>query len=249
MLSTRKSRALAVAESRQSVYVHGFNSATEAGDLIWSPTGAYAGLVSSAVVLEALSGDADDDDGDTGARTIRVEGLDENWDYQTEDFTMNGTSVVAGALSWIRVNRAYVLTAGSSGVNEGLITVRAVADTPVMASIAAGRGESQMALYSVPRFHKAFLQRAQARATLSNNSDLALVYRAAADVATSPLRTLTQLDGIAEGGFSLDFGDSILLPEKSDVYWTCVAGTTGDPVTASFTLDLLRQKSGAKIPD
>ena len=78
-------------------------------------------LPTSAGVVSLVSADANDDDGDTGARTVEIQGLDANYVEQTETVTMNGTSAVSTTASFIRVFRMRVLTAGTSETNEGNI--------------------------------------------------------------------------------------------------------------------------------
>lgn len=255
VLSTRKARTLQLGESRQSIFRSGFNSATQSGDLIWTPTGAYTGFLTAAVVMEAVSGSGNDTAAGSGARTIRIEGLDENWDFATEDITMAGASASSDTTTkFIRVFRAYVLTAGSGGVNAGVITIRGGSGSPNVASIAASRGESQMALFTTPRYYQAFITKAFARATLgsgsSSSSNIALVYRSRADLTTSPLRTITEVDSIDAQGYLVDLDDTVRVGEKTDIYWLGTADAdTGDPVTANFWLDLVRLKRGSKISD
>ena len=63
----------------------GFESVTDLGTNF---------LPTSAAVISLVSDDANDDDGDTGARTVKVEGLDANYALVDDTVTMNGTSAV-----------------------------------------------------------------------------------------------------------------------------------------------------------
>ena len=63
--------------------------------------------------------------GGTGARTLRIWGLDANFVEQTEDINLNGTANVATANTYTRIFRMMVLTAGSNKKNVGDITATA----------------------------------------------------------------------------------------------------------------------------
>lgn len=116
---------------------------------IWRQATTYP-FQTSAQSLEVVSDNAVDDDGNTGAWTVTVEGLDANWAIQTDTKTMDGTNAVALDGTWIRVNRAYVATAGTGTVNAGNITVQVAGAGAVLAQIAATFGQTTQAIYSVP---------------------------------------------------------------------------------------------------
>ena len=90
---------------------------------VWDAKGAAAvyNWISGTAAIQVSSGDANDASGDAGARTVVLQGLDENWAFQEETITLNGQGTVACSLAYKRVFRAYVKTAGASQVNEGKI--------------------------------------------------------------------------------------------------------------------------------
>ncbi len=77
----------------------------------------------AATLLEIASSNVNDTSAGTGARTIRIYGLDANYNYQTEDITLNGQTPVVSTKQFLRVWGAEVLTAGSGGVNAGNIHI------------------------------------------------------------------------------------------------------------------------------
>ena len=77
---------------------------------------------SSAGTATVVSDDANDTSAGTGARTVRIQGLDGDYNFQEETITMNGTTGVTSSNTFLRLNRMEVMTAGSSGSMEGTIT-------------------------------------------------------------------------------------------------------------------------------
>lgn len=95
-----------------------------------------------------------DDDGSpvgVGARTIRVYGL-KTWSSAetTEDITMNGTTNVPTANTYVIIHRLEVLTKGATSENVGVITATADTDSTVTAQIKVGHGQTEMAIYGIP---------------------------------------------------------------------------------------------------
>jgi hypothetical protein len=138
--------------------VFGFNRDVDSAsdEDLWSAGGNYNWLTSASIV-EALSDDANDTSAGTGARTIQIWGLDANYDEQTEVISLNGTTAVDSANTYIRVFRAKVLTAGSGGTAAGTITVRVDGGGSTVAEIPEGYNRTEMAVYTVPDSKTAYL--------------------------------------------------------------------------------------------
>jgi len=122
------------------------------GEDIWAGGGAYGFYPTTAQAMEIVSSEAADD-GDpagTGARTVKVYGLDANWEEIDETVTLNGTTAVNLTNSYIRVYRAEVLTAGTAETNVGNISIRIQTGGTVGAYISAGDGQTQQAIFTIP---------------------------------------------------------------------------------------------------
>jgi hypothetical protein len=119
------------------------------------PTGGVLTFRAAAAVVEVVSSSADDDGSPagTGAWTIRIDGLDANWDMISETVTLNGTTAVATVQEFLRINMVEVTTAGTGGVNAGNITLRDAGAGATRSYIVAARGRSEVGMVSVPRDH------------------------------------------------------------------------------------------------
>jgi len=108
--------------------------------------------LTSAEILKIVSTDVDDDGAPvgTGARTLFIQGLDGNYDIQSETRILNGVGVVDTVNSYLRVFKIRVETAGTSGTNEGTITIKNNAAAVTLATIPIGEGESHLGMFTVP---------------------------------------------------------------------------------------------------
>lgn len=143
----------------------GFNSDIDTGTYpedIWSVGGVYAGWLSSEEEFEILSSSTEDTAAGVGAQKVVISNLlDANFDAQEDvEITLNGTTAVSlGATEYKRCSRAYVKDVGSSAANVGTITIRGASTSTTVASIPAGKGQTQMALYTVPNGKTLFVDR------------------------------------------------------------------------------------------
>lgn len=107
---------------------------------------------SVAQIHEYDSTSAQDASGGTGCFNLVVEGLDENLDEATDIVAINGTTPVDGLILFKEIYRMYMDSpVGSAGSNVGDIVARAKTDGTITAQIDAGRGQTKMAVFAVPR--------------------------------------------------------------------------------------------------
>lgn len=105
------------------------------------PTAAAAGAAVS-------TSTADANPSGTGARTIQVEGLDADYNEISEVVSLNGTTPVVLANTYLRINRAYVLHCGTGMTNAGAITIYIGADP--QAYIQTGKGQTLQTFGTLP---------------------------------------------------------------------------------------------------
>jgi len=129
----------------------GYNDSIGSGafEVIWETGGQYP-YQSSAVTVDVVSDNANDDVAGTGARTLKIQGLDGSYNLAEETVDMDGTTTVTTTQTFLRVFRMSVETAGTSGNNEGDITVTYTGGSDVAATITAGNGQTLMAVYTIP---------------------------------------------------------------------------------------------------
>jgi hypothetical protein len=114
---------------------------------IWSQGGTLTRL-SSAATASIVSTSANDTAAGTGARTMLIDGVDNNWNRITETVTLNGTTPVITTKSFLRINRMYITSSGTGQTNAGNITATITAT--IQASIVAGAGQTEKSQYAVP---------------------------------------------------------------------------------------------------
>ena len=187
-------------------------------ETVWSTGGLYV-FPSLAHTLKIISSDVDDNGtGTTGALTIKVQGLDANYDVIEEDFTLNGQTAVTGNKEFLRVYRAFVTSAGSSEYNEGVITINNSDDSITLASIPAEHGQTHMAVYTIPRNYKGYLTSfsgSMSKATPSTAIVLEMVFR---ENGVKRVKQNISIDTTGSTSFIKYFNYPLPIEEKTDLF-------------------------------
>jgi hypothetical protein len=119
--------------------------------------------LSAASVLKVSSSSANDTSAGTGARTVELFGLDGDYNEINEVVILNGQTAVNTTLSYLRINRMIVRSAGSGGSNDGIIYAgTGTVTTGVPANIYAtingdGSNQTLMAVWTVPAGYTGYL--------------------------------------------------------------------------------------------
>ena len=115
--------ARGLVRNTSSVNKFGYNGAIGTSyETIWTDSNLmpYVSIANNMVVTSSSS---DDDVAGTGAQTITVEGLDEDYNPVSAVFNMNGTGNSTNtSVSFLRAYRAFVNTVGSGDFNQGVIS-------------------------------------------------------------------------------------------------------------------------------
>ena len=229
------------------VHKFGSNEDVDVGtEVVWEHGNGLSYLAAATVLnVTSLDNTADVAAG-TGARTILIEGLDENWEEISETVTLNGQTIVATTKSFIRVNRAYVTTSGTGEVNAGDIHIFTGTETAgqpddltkVYGSIAADHGQTLQAFYTVPAGKTAFLLHGHMSTDAAAKPVQGKMFiRTDADVETSGWRV--QYDFKTPNLFMKNFQIPSAIPEKTDIKVEATADANNTYVSAGFDLLLV----------
>ena len=250
-VSTSQAVALASAGAVPSRFVNhkfGKNTTTAAGDAIWETGGAYPYLAYSAATTVRVKAGGDAADVDTsgaGARTVTIQGLDENFGIATETVALAGASASASTTTtFSRVLRAFVATAGSNRVNTAAITIENTAGTADLATIMAGKSQSQIGFVTIPAGYVGYLTHIILSTSVASGSatvEFEAWNRASADTVAAPFPAarlwndtvaLSRENGVVQ----LNFEEPIFFDEKTDI-WIEATPSSGTPVCAvDFTI-------------
>ena len=123
---------------------------TASEETITSAGGSWLDVpLTSAETVDLVSADANDALAGTGARSVKVTGLDGSYAAQTETVNLNGVTTVTTTNSFLVVYRIEVTAVGSGATNAGIITAQSTTSSKVFAAIEAGRGRSAAAVWAV----------------------------------------------------------------------------------------------------
>lgn len=141
---------------QSAVTAFGYIANTDAGVSnvnMWQPQVSWS-LPSAPVGIEYSSTSASDGVGGTGARKILAIGVGPAFALQVEVVTMNGTTVVASAYTWLAINTLVVYDDptgfGSSMSNVGDISAKVTGAGALHGFIVAAKGVSTHGRYTVP---------------------------------------------------------------------------------------------------
>ena len=171
---------------------------------VWLGGDTFTGwLTAAASIRVASGGNAADTAAGAGCREVTFECLDSEWDTVTQSVATAGASASsAGATTCIRVQRAWCSAVGTyTGANTGAMTIETTGGT-VVAVIAAGGGQTQQTMYTVPDGYRAWVTggTVSVDATGSNVSRMRFWQRRDADDVSAPYagtkRVAFDFDGV-----------------------------------------------------
>ena len=201
-----------------------------AGGLIPHPT------TDSQLTIVSTSTDDDGSPAGTGARTVYIEGLDENYEIVSETVTMNGTTGVTTTNSYMYVNQFYVVTVGTGGANAGEITAKV--STTLYDLIATGYNTRTTAHYCVPAGYTAYM--------------LEGVFTAGQDSGTTGITGYLKQHGpdgilrvgavvaINNGSVQYDFANPYVVPEKNCIGASAIGAANNNLISAYFNILLVQ---------
>lgn len=180
--------------------------------------------------LEAISTSANDTSAGSGVQTLRVSGLDANWDMQTQIVTLNGTTAVSlGSTRWRAINSIESATLGTArGGGAGTITVRRASDDQIVAQINAGGNRSSKSEYTIPRGYTGYVTQFFGSYVATNPGTVAGTFSLRVDASEL---TNEKQDGIFQsrlrtlipGGSERDMLTAVIVPAECTVKGAVIA--------------------------
>ena len=146
----------------------GYNSNVGSNfETVWDGSNLYTYIGTAGTALVTSSNTSDDNNG-----TVEIQGLDANYNVQTVTATIGGSATTE---TFIRVFRVKMLTANTGTSNVGTITV--TVDSKSAAIISPAKGQTLMAVYTIPAGKKGYLVKLQGNLEKAKESEFQLMTR------------------------------------------------------------------------
>jgi hypothetical protein len=231
-------------QGHRNVTVFGFNPDVDTTQVSVWPLPSLITFPASAIQMTVSSSSANDTAAGTGARTVVVQGLDANYNEVTETVTMNGQTAVTMTASLIRVNYAYVGTAGSGNGAAGDIyigtgTVTAGVPATTYDVIKFDYNTTITGSWTVPAGHTAYVSQglfSAGQAGGSNQIQGRLLTRGIDNI-----RRTAAVTSINNGVADYTFEYPLAVPEKTTLEATAIGSSNNNAVSSMFILVLIKE--------
>lgn len=181
------------------------------------------------------------DAGDNG-KILTIEGLDDDYNLITENFTLSSSGTVTGTETFKRVYRGYI--SSGSGNNVGQINVSR-GGTQVL-RILAEAGQTLMAVYTVPAGYTGYLYHGNCSAQ-SGADATGYMYVRYNSVATI-FRVGHTFEVSGDGGpYDYKFAFPQQLPEKTDIDVRITTRSNNGRFTAAFDILLVKEATNITV--
>ncbi len=249
---------------QRAFFFFGFNAVVGTSWEDIHPAGGDINWQTSAQSIEIVSTDVADN-GTTpglGVQSVEVHGLSDTGVDQDEIILTNGTTAVAGTLTYRRINKMHSETCGTyGGSHQGDIICRIASAGAELArmtgvegnvdtAVVYGSGEAGNGYYSVPLGKVLYITRLEVIADVATNKtvDIALYEREnILDTTTpfAPRRVLWQESGVSEANIEKEFKSHIKVKALADI-WFRGKGSANTKIEVALDFYLLDENaSGA----
>ena len=215
-------------EDAQAVNIFGVNPIVGTSyETLWDYGGAYTYPV-SASTLTAVSSSASD------TMAVLISGLDGNYWPISEVVTLDGTTPVSTAKSFLRVNSAVIL----AGTNVGNISVKS--GVTVVGYISIGKGLTQACNFTVPVDHSLYIFRIDLTSG-SVSPNKYIQYRNVTRTSTG--RVLRVADATWQSDQqSFDRQVPFVVPEKTDFQFEAKSSSSDNEISIFVEAVLIRDE-------
>jgi hypothetical protein len=230
-------------QGHRSVVVFGFNPDVDTTQVSVWPLPSLISFPASALQMTVSSTSANDTAAGTGARTVVVQGLDSQYNEITETVTLNGQTAVTMTASFLRVNYAYVETAGSGNGAAGDIyigtgTVTAGVPATTYDIIKFDYNNTTTGSYTIPAGYTAYVSQglfSAGQISGSNQVQGRLLSRGVDNIRrTAAITTLN--NGVADYVFEYP----LMIPEKTTLEATAIGSSNNNACSSMFILVLVK---------
>jgi hypothetical protein len=234
--------------SYKQVYKFGQNADVgNSLETIWLEGGLYA-YPPSATTMTVSSSDANDTSAGTGARTIQISGLDGDYNEISETIILNGQTPVTTTNSFLRVNRGIVLTAGSGGVNAGIIyvgtgTVTSGVPANKYTTINGdGTNQTLQAFWTVPAGYTAYVYQTNI-STGSSSATPAVLKTLLVVRPFGGVFNTKEVITLSDGNHLQDYSFPLKITEKSDIEFRAESSSPSVSFNVSASLNIMYKQN------
>ena len=185
------------------------------------------------------SSSANDIPGGSGMDSILIQGIDANYNFQSEIIALNGTSTVTTTLQYLNVYRARGI--GGNDANAGTVSATYSTTGDPAFGIPPGDGQTQIAFYSIEAGKKAILYSLNISSYRQGNNviDVVLFVR---DQNGGGFRVYGEYGAIGAGSSTslIEFEPPIIFDEKTDLELQVVSVTQNNSsISAELNMIIL----------
>lgn len=195
---------------------------------VWSGGGLYPwSSLATEQTIYCISTSASD------TSTLEIQGLDDDFNIQTETVTMTGTTAVSTTKKFRRI---YRMIYNHGDPNVGVLTARVTSGTgTVVAQIDAGYSQTLMAVYTVPANHSAYLMCLDASLNKGEDGSIMFYHKP-----FNQSFKIAHMAEIYESSYRYDFPVPVKFTEKTDIDLRIAEVETNNTrCTANFALLLV----------
>jgi hypothetical protein len=197
--------------------ISGYNPTTSAGDAVWSAAAPYPW--SSLVTAQTLYLKSSTNNATDRGMPILIDGLDSNYNNQTEVLTLDGTNSTTAVASTKQFLRVHSIMCNGANTNAGDITTHVTSGTgTVVSKLSAGRGIAKAGVYTVPAGYTGYLFKGDASSTAATVVNFMGRYYGKAFM-------VLHVAIVDNSTYIYDFPFPLTLPEKTDMYTVIEAGS------------------------
>jgi hypothetical protein len=231
-------------QGHRNITVFGFNPDVDQTQVSVWPLPSLITFPAAALQMKVSSSSANDTSAGTGARTVLVQGLDADYNEVTELVTLNGQTAVTMTASLLRVNYAYVVTAGSGNSSAGNIyigtgTVTAGVPATVYDIIKLDYNVTTTGSYTIPAGYTGYVSQglfSSGQPSGSTQVEGRLLVRG-----TNNIRMTEAITTINNGVANYVFEYPLAIPEKTTVEATAVGSANNNSVSSMFIILLVKE--------